>query len=133
MSQPQLVWCRFFARLGPFIYFAGSPEDCEGKANGANLADGAVLQATVELGYSLVVRQAMSSAAQGCLGIQSWSQLDQAKLREAGCNCIEENMGHMEGSGCVGVALDLTFWHSFACRALLLARWDVRVSMPRAW
>lgn len=53
----------------------------------------------MELGYSLVVRQAMSSAAQGCLGIQSWSELDRAKLQEAG-DRSEKTWGDME---CLGV------------------------------
>ncbi|CAJ1384960.1 unnamed protein product [Effrenium voratum] len=74
--------------LGPFIYFAGSPQDCEGKANGAKLADGAVLEAAVELGQSLVIRQDMSSAAQSSLGISSWSELDKAKLQEVGCQSV---------------------------------------------
>ncbi|CAJ1371791.1 unnamed protein product [Effrenium voratum] len=74
--------------MGPFIYFAGSPEDCDGKANGARLVDGAVLQATVDLGQSLVIRQDMSSAAQSSLGISRWSELDRAKLQQVGCQSV---------------------------------------------
>ncbi|CAJ1397912.1 unnamed protein product [Effrenium voratum] len=77
------------ARLGPFIYFAGSPEDCEGKANGVRSGkDGAVLQATVDLGHALVVGQRPSASAAAFLGISDWAELDKVKLMKAGCQSV---------------------------------------------
>ena len=76
--------------LRSLIYFAGSPKDCERKAQGvASWREGAVLQAQVDLGYSLVVRQCnMPVTANEFLGISSWSNLTEDVLKKAGCNSV---------------------------------------------
>mmetsp|Transcript_55980 Transcript_55980/g.130871 ORF Transcript_55980/g.130871 Transcript_55980/m.130871 type:complete len:646 (-) Transcript_55980:255-2192(-) len=76
--------------LGPFIYFAGSPQDCERKATAvANVQDGAVLKATVDLGHSIVVtNRDPGDAVCQFLGIQQWGDLTENKLHKAGCQSV---------------------------------------------
>jgi len=76
--------------FGEFIYFAGSPKDCEGKAQGtASLATGALLRATVSLGTSLLLSDKQPGAAvQQCLGISSWKDLTEKSLDQAACQSV---------------------------------------------
>ena len=76
--------------IGPFVYFANTPEDCVGKAQAArSLDEGALLTAQVDLGYSLVVSTASPSlAVQTFLGIATWSHLTAAKLEKVGCQSV---------------------------------------------
>jgi hypothetical protein len=75
--------------IGPFVYFANTPEDCVGKAQAVrSLDEGALLTAQVDLGYSLVVTAPPSPAVQSFLGITTWNDLTTAKLEKAGCQSV---------------------------------------------
>ena len=75
--------------IGPFVYFANTPEDCVGKAQAVrSLDEGALLTAQVDLGYSLVVTASPSPAVQAFLGITKWPDLTTAKLEKAGCQSV---------------------------------------------
>jgi hypothetical protein len=75
--------------IGPFVYFANTPEDCVGKAQAVrSLDEGALLTAQVDLGYSLVVTAQPSPAVQSFLGITTWNDLTTAKLEKAGCQSV---------------------------------------------
>ncbi|CAJ1444941.1 unnamed protein product [Effrenium voratum] len=73
--------------LGPFIYFASSAEDCEGKARQA-LMEGVILRAVVSMGQCLLVDAPPSEDASRILGIKSWREMTQQKLRQLGCSSI---------------------------------------------
>ncbi|CAE8593654.1 unnamed protein product [Polarella glacialis] len=76
--------------FGEFIYFAGSPKDCEGKTPaGTSLETGALLKATVNLGTSLVLSDREPKAGvQQFLRISSWKDLTQSSLDKVACGSI---------------------------------------------
>jgi hypothetical protein len=76
--------------FGPFIYFAGSPQDCVGKSRTAQtLADGVLLKADVALGTALVCGDAPPPAVQAFLQISRWSDLTENKLQKANCQSVQ--------------------------------------------
>lgn len=76
--------------FGEFIYFAGSANDCVGKSRTAkSLADGAVIRATVSLGFSLVCAETHPSPVEkSFLNIATWNDLTGDKLAKAGCQSV---------------------------------------------
>lgn len=76
--------------FGEFIYFAGCPEDCEGKSRtAASLSDGALLKAEVSLGTALLCGdRCPSPSVQAFLKITSWADLTADKLHKAQCESV---------------------------------------------
>ena len=73
--------------LGPFIYFAASCEDCQGKARQATL-EGVILRSLVSCGRCLLVDAPSSKHTQRILSIKSWSDITKEKLKQLGCTSI---------------------------------------------